>query len=122
MGWWGIAKRLEYTYIYTYNLGCVQCYGAGSTLKLKSTPHLVVRNSPTTEAVGHDVAAPIFTPSLLFGAPVPEFQDQGQGRVHILGILDGLFLKRLNIIDVDGKILRLSFTLLPAHLLVNLQA
>ena len=107
--------------IYTYNLGCLDFYGTG-TLKLKATPHIMFRSSPTTEAVWHDVAAPIFTSSLLFGAPVPEFHDQGQGRVHILGVLDGFFLKRFNIIDVDGKILRLSFTLLPAHLLVNLQA
>ena len=91
-------------------------------LKTKATPHLMLRSSPTADTVWHDVSAPIFTLFLLFGAPAPEFHDQGKGRVDILGVLDGLFLKRLNTIDVDGKILRLSFALLLAHLLVNRQA
>ena len=91
-------------------------------LKTKATPHLMLRTSPTAETVWRDVSAPIFTPFLLFGAPAPELHDQGKGRVHILGVLQGTFTKRLNIVDVDGKILRLSFTLLLAHLLENLQA
>ena len=91
-------------------------------IKSKAALHLKLRTTPRAETAWRDTPAPFLLLFLLFGAPVADLYNQGKGLVDILCVLKGASTKRLNIIDVDGKLSRLIFTLLLVHLLEKLQA